>query len=84
MPSANHKMITTLEVEGRPLVLKRRIAEYSSRRIAESIPALRRLNEARFTLDDAACKLAISRDTVRAWADLAGIEWNSARKKPRG
>ena len=80
MPPANHRMITTVEVEGRPFVLKRPIAEYSARRIAASIPALRRLNACKVSFADAACNLGVSVEAVKSWSDLAGIEWHSAKK----
>lgn len=81
MPNANHPFTETLTFAGRVIPLKRPMAVYSAKRLEAILPQIAALNAAGKTQADAAAALGTTVCSLRAWLDLAGIEWSNLKKR---
>jgi len=81
MPNAHHPMTNTITVAGRPVTLKRPVAEYAARRLEAIIPQINALNLAGKSQDDAATALDTTVCSLRTWLDLTGTTWINLKKR---
>ena len=81
MPNANHPFVESLTFRGRPIPLKRPMAEYAARRLQAILPQIAALNAAGKTQADAAEALDTSVCTLRQWLDITGTTWVNVKKR---
>ena len=81
MPNANHPFVESLTFCGRPIPLKRPMAEYAARRLQAILPQIAALNAAGKTQADAAAALDTSVCTLRQWLDITGTTWVNVKKR---
>lgn len=83
MPNANHPYTETVTFAGRPITLKRPMAEYAARRLEAILPQIAALNAAGKSQADAAAALDTTVCTLRQWLDITGTHWvNLNRRGP--
>ena len=75
MPNANHPYVDSLTFAGRPLPLKRPMAEYAARRLQAILPQIAALNAAGKSQADAAAALDTTVCTLRQWLEITGTQW---------
>ena len=79
--TAPHNKTETIIVAGRPVTLKRPLAQYAAARLQAIAPQILALNAAGKTQADAAAALDVSLGSLRTWLDLTGIEWSNLKKR---
>jgi len=81
MPNANHPYVDSLTFAGRPLHLKRPMAEYAARRLQAILPQIAALNAAGKTQADAAAALGTTVCSLRKWIEITGTTWVNLKKR---
>ena len=83
MPNAHHPYTDSVTFAGRPIALKRPMAEFAARRLEAILPQIAALNAAGKSQADAAAALDTTVCTLRTWLDLTGTQWvNLNRRRP--
>jgi len=81
MPNAHHPYTDTVTFAGRPIILKRPMAEFAARRLQAILPQIAALNAAGKSQADAAEALGTTVCTLRTWLDLTGTTWINLRRR---
>jgi len=81
MPNAHHPYTDTVTFAGRPITLKRPMAEFAARRLQAILPQIAALNAAGKSQADAAEALGTTVCTLRTWLDLTGTQWVNLRRR---
>ena len=81
MPNAHHPYTETLTFAGRPITLKRPMAEFAARRLQAILPQIAALNAAGKSQADAAAALETTVTTLRHWLDITGTTWVNVKRR---
>jgi hypothetical protein len=81
MPNAHHPYTDTVTFAGRPIPLKRPMAEFAARRLQAILPQIAALNAAGKSQADAAAALDTTVGTLRMWLDITGTTWVNLKKR---